>query len=70
MVFLAFVLVPSPYCGHCCQRFPVLSHFVFVNRFLFYKRTVVRGGEVGLMAGKTIFVYQMGGAIEPIVNWR
>ena len=40
-IFLAFVLVPSPCCGHCCRRFPVLSHFVFVNRFLFYKRTVV-----------------------------
>ena len=33
--FLAFVLVPSPYCGHYCRRFPVLSHFVFVNKFPF-----------------------------------
>ena len=41
LFFFAFVLVPSPCCGHCCRRFPVLSHFVFVNRFLFYKRTVV-----------------------------
>ena len=40
-VFLAFVLVPSPCCGYCCRRFPVLSHFVFVNRFMFYRCTVV-----------------------------
>ena len=40
-VFLAFVLVPSPCCRHCCWRFLVLFHFVFVNRFLFYRRTVV-----------------------------
>ena len=40
-VFLAFLLVPSPCCGYCCRRFPVLSHFVSVNRFLFYRRTVV-----------------------------
>ena len=35
-VFLAFVLIPFPCCEHCCQRFLVLSHFVFVNRFLFF----------------------------------
>ena len=40
-VFLAFVLVRSPCCRHCCRRFPVLSHFVFVNRFLFYRSTMV-----------------------------
>ena len=46
----------------------MLSHFVFVNRFLFYRRTVIVGS--GLMAGETIFVHQMGGAVEPIVNRR
>ena len=40
-IFLAFVLVPSSCCVHCCRRFLVLSHFAFVNRFLFYRRTVV-----------------------------
>ena len=29
------------YCGYYYRRFSVLSHFVFVNRFLFYRRTVV-----------------------------
>ena len=40
-IFLAFVLVPSPYCEHYYQRFLVLSHFMFVNRFPFFKRTMV-----------------------------
>ena len=40
-IFLVFVLVPSPYCGHCCRRFPVLFRFMFVNRFSSYRYTVV-----------------------------
>ena len=40
-VFLAFVLALSLYCGYYCRRFPVLSRFVFVNRFPFYRHIVV-----------------------------
>ena len=39
--FLGFCASTFPYCGHCYWRFLVLSHFVFVNRFLFYRRIVV-----------------------------
>ena len=39
--FLGFCVGTFPIFGHCCRRFPMLSHFVFVNRFLFYGHIVV-----------------------------
>ena len=39
--FLGYYVVPCPCCEHCCWRFLVLSHFVFMNNFHFHRHTMV-----------------------------
>ena len=63
--FLGFCAGTFPMLRTLLAEFLVLSHFVFVNRFMFYSCTMVVR-----MAGETIFVHQVGGAVEPIVNRR